>query len=135
MFRHPTLFPILSLMGLFACSGTSEEAQQPASQSLSDPAKSEQASLPDELLPGSGAEGSSPPAEQQQEFVNESVATAPLPPPEPVTIRVPVGAVLEVRSAEPMSTRTHKAGDEFVAILDQDVVVDGKGVFPEGAKA
>ncbi len=134
MFRHPTLFPILSLMGLFACSGTSEEAQQPASQSLSDPAKSEQAFLPDELLPGSGAEGSSSPAEQQ-ELVNESVAAAPLPPPEPVTIRVPVGAVLEVRLAEPMSTRTHKAGDEFVAILDQDVVVDGKVVFPEGAKA
>ena len=65
MFRHPTLFPILSLMGLFACSGTSEEAQQPANQSLSDPAKSEQASLPEELLPGLGAEGSSPPAEQQ----------------------------------------------------------------------
>jgi len=135
MFRHPTLFPILSLMGLFACSGTSEEAQQPASQSLSDPAKSEQASLPDEVLPGSGAEASSLPAEQQQELVYESVAAAPLPPPEPVTIRVPVGAVLEVRLAEPMSTRTHNAGDEFVAILDQDVVVDGKVVFPEGAKA
>ena len=80
MFRHPTLFPILSLMGLFACSGTSEEAQQPARQSRSDPAKSEQASLPDELLPGSGAEGSSPPAEQQQEFVNESVSCRTSPP-------------------------------------------------------
>ena len=67
--------------------------------------------------------------------MNESVAAPPLPPPEPVTIRVPVGAVLEVRLAEPMSTQTHKAGDEFVAILDQDVVVDGKVVFPEGAKA
>ena len=134
MFRHPTLFPILSLMGLFACSGTSEEAQQPASQSLSDPAKSEQAFLPDELQPGAGAEVSSPPAEPQ-ELVNESVAAEPLSPPEPVTIRVPVGTVLEVRLAEPMSTRTHKAGDEFVAILDQDVVVDGKVVFPEGAKA
>ncbi|MCH6570482.1 MAG: hypothetical protein IH794_10275 [Acidobacteria bacterium] len=134
MFRHPTLFPILSLIGLFACGGTSEEAQQPADQSLSDLAESEEASLPEQPKPESGAEVSSPPAEQQ-EFVSESVAAEPLPPPEPVTIRVPVGTVLEVRLAEPMSTRTHKAGDEFVAILDQDVVVDGKVVFPEGAKA
>ena len=135
MFRHPTIVPILSLIGLFACGGTSEEAQQPSEQSLSGPAESEEASLPEQLQPGAEAEVSSPPAEQQQEFVSESVAAEPLPPPEPVTIRVPVGTVLEVRLAEPMSTRTHKAGDEFVAILDQDVVVDGKVVFPEGAKA
>ncbi len=135
MFRHPTIVPILSLIGLFACSGISEEAQQPAGQSLSDPAESEAASLPDELQQGAGAEGASPPAEQQQEVVSESVAAEPLPPPEPATIRVPVGTVLEVRLAEPMSTRTHKAGDEFVAILDQDVVVDGQVVFPEGTKA
>ena len=57
------------------------------------------------------------------------------PPPEPEAIRVPAGAVLDVRLAEPMSTRTHKAGDDFAAILDQDLVVDGKGVFPEGTKA
>ena len=37
--------------------------------------------------------------------------------------------------AEPMSTRTNKAGDDFAAILDQDLVVDGKVVFPEGTKA
>jgi hypothetical protein len=134
MLKHLTIFPALLLIGLFACSGTSEEAQQPAQQSLSDPVQSEAASLPDELQLGAGAEVSSPPAEPQ-ELVNESVATEPLSPPEPVTIRVPVGAVLEVRLAEPMSTRTHKAGDEFVAILDQDVVVDGEVVFPEGAKA
>ena len=134
MLKHLTIYPALLLIGLFACSGTSEEAQQPAQQSLSDPVQSEAASLPDELQPGAGAELSSPPAEPQ-ELVNESVATEPLSPPEPVTIRVPVGAVLEVRLAEPMSTRTHKAGDEFVAILDQDVVVDGEVVFPEGAKA
>jgi len=136
MFRHPTIFPILLLIGLFACSGTSEEAQQPAEQSLSYPANSEEASLPDEQQPGSGAEEvPSPLAEQQQESVSESVAAEPLSPPEPLTIRVPVGTVLEVRLAEPMSTRTHKAGDEFVAILDQDVVVDEKVVFPEGTKA
>ena len=134
MLKHLTIFPALLLIGLFACSGASEEAPLPAQQSLSDPVQSEAASLPDELQPGVGAEVSSPPAEPQ-ELVNESVAAEPLSPPEPVTIRVPVGTVLEVRLAEPMSTRTHKAGDEFAAILDQDVVVDGKVVFPEGAKA
>ena len=134
MFRHPTICPILSLIGLFACGGTSEEAHQPADQSISDLAESEAASLPEQLQPGSGAEVSTPPAEQQ-EFVSESVVAEPLPSPKPVATRVPVGTVLEIRLAEPMSTRTHKAGDEFAAILDQDVVVDGKVVFPEGTKA
>ncbi len=77
MLRHLTIFPALLLIGLFACGGTSEEAQQPAQQSLSDPVQSEAASLPDELQPG--AEVSSPPAEPQ-ELVNESVAAEPLPP-------------------------------------------------------
>ena len=135
MFRNPAIFSIMLLTGLFACSGTSEEAQQPAEQPLSDPAESEAASLPDELPPGAGPEVSSLPAEQQQELVSESVAAEPLFPPEPETIRVPVGTVLDVRLAEPMSTRTHKAGDDFIAILDQDLVVDGKIVFPEGTKA
>ncbi len=135
MLRNPAIFSIILLTGLFACSGTSEEAQQPSEQSLSGPAESEEAFLPEQLQPGAEAEVSSPPAEQQQEFVSEFVAAEPLPPPEPVTIRVPVGTVLEVRLAEPMSTRTHKAGDDFIAILDQDLVVDGKVVFPEGTKA
>ncbi len=135
MFRNSAIFSIILLTGLFACSGISEQSRQPAEQSLPDPAESEAASLPDELQPGAGAEVSSPPAEQQQEFVSESVAAEPLSPPEPETIRVPVGTVLDVRLAEPMSTRTHKAGDDLVAILDQDVVVEGKVVFPEGTKA
>jgi len=134
MFRNPAIFSMMLLAGLFACSGTSQETQQPAEQSIADPVESEAASLPDELKPGAGAEASSPPAEQQ-EFVSESVAVVPLPPPEPETIRVPVGTVLDVRLAEPISSRTHKAGDDLVALLDQDLVVDGKVVFPEGTKA
>ena len=135
MLRNPAIFSIILLTGLFACSGTSEEAQQPAGQSLSDPAESEAASLSDELAPEAVPEVSSSPAEQQQELVSESVVAEPLSPPDPETIRVPVGTVLDVRLAEPMSTRTSKAGDDFVAILDQDVFVDGKVVFPEGTKA
>ena len=76
MFRNPAIFSIILLTSLFACSGTPEEAQQQVEQSLSDPAESEAASLSDELQPGAGAEVSSPPAEQQEEFVSESVAVA-----------------------------------------------------------
>ena len=135
MFRNPPISSIILLTGLFACSGTPEEAQQPVEESLSDPAESETASLADELQPEAGPEVSSAPAEQQEEFESEPVAVEPPPPPEPEAIRVPVGTVLDVRLAEPMSTRTHKAGDDFAAILDQDVIVDGKVVFPEGTKA
>ncbi len=74
MFRNPAIFSMILLTGLFACSGTSEEAQRPAEQSLSDPAESEAASLPDELQTEAVPEVSSPPTEQQEEFESETVA-------------------------------------------------------------
>ena len=80
MFRNPAILSIVLLTSFFACSGTPEEAQQPAEQPISDPAESEAASLPDELQPGAGAEVSFPPAEQQQEFVSEAVAGEAPPP-------------------------------------------------------
>ncbi len=128
MFRKPAIFSIVLLASLFACSGTSEEAQQQVDPSLSDPAESEAASLPGKHQPGA-------PAEPPQELESEPVAVEPPFAPEPETIRVPVGTVLDVRLAEPISTRTNKAGDDLVAILDQDLVVDGKVVFPQGTKA
>ncbi len=67
MFRNPAIFSMILLTSLFACSGTSEEVQQQAEQSLSDPAESETASLADELQPEAGPEVSSAPAEQQEE--------------------------------------------------------------------
>jgi glucose/arabinose dehydrogenase len=132
MFRNSGIVSVILLTTLFACGGAPEQAQQQAEPSNS--AESE-AFPPDETQGGAATEATSPPAEQQEEFKNEPAAAEPPPAPEPETIRVPVGTVLAVRLAEPISTRTNKAGDDLVAILDQDLVVDGKLVFPEGTKA
>ena len=132
MFRNQGIGSVLLLATLFACGGAPEQAQQQVEPS--NPTESEAAALPEEAQPETAA-AASPPAEQPEVFESEPVAVEPPPTPEPETIRVPVGTALAVRLAEPISTRTNKAGDSLVAILDQDLVVDGKVVFPEGTKA
>ncbi len=132
MFRNQGIGSVLLLATFFACGGAPEQAQQQVEPS--NPTESEAAALPEETQPETAA-AASPPAEQPEVFESEPVAVEPPPTPEPETIRVPVGTALDVRLAEPISTRTNKAGDSLVAILDQDLVVDGKVVFPEGTKA
>ncbi len=133
MLRNSGVFSILLSITLFACSEVPEQAQQQAETAF--PTESEAASPLDEAQSGAAAEASSPPTERQEELASEPVAVQPPPAPEPETIRVPVGTMLDVRLAEPISTRNNKAGDGWIAILDQDLVVDGKLVFPEGTKA
>ncbi len=133
MFRSSSIVSLILLTTLFACGGAPEQSQQQAEPF--NPTESEAASLPDETQVETPSEAVSPPAEQREEIRREPVPVEAPPAPQPEAIRVPAGTVLDVRLAEPISTRTHKAGDDLVAILDQDVVVDGKVVFPEGTKA
>lgn len=134
MSRSPLIFSIILLTSLFACSGTPEEDQQLAEQPLSDQAEGETAVPAAETQPEASAAASSPPADRQEELQPEPTSVEPPLPPEPETVMVPVGTVLVVRLAEPISTRTNRAGDELVAILDQDLKVNGKVVFPQGTK-
>ena len=46
--------------------------------------------------------------------------------------RVPAGTVVMVELAEPVSTKTHKAGDRFPIRLAAPVIVDGQVVLPAG---
>jgi hypothetical protein len=46
--------------------------------------------------------------------------------------RVPVGTVVMVQLAEPVSTKTHKTGDTFAIRLAEPVVVRGQVVLPAG---
>jgi hypothetical protein len=48
--------------------------------------------------------------------------------------RVPAGTVVMVQLAEPVSTKTHKAGDTFAIRLAEPVVVRGQIVLPAGTK-
>ncbi len=133
MFRNPAILSIILLTSLLACSGTPEEAQQQAEQPLSDQAEGETAA-PVEAQPEASPAVSSPPADWQEELQPEPAAVQPPPPPEPETGMLPAGTVLEVRLAEPISTRTNRDGDELAAILDRDLKINGKVAFPQGTK-
>ncbi len=115
------------LSSLIACGvqETQEGAQQQAEEPPADQLESE-AKTPS-TAPQPQLEASAPTAAP-------AAPLEPAPPPQPATVIVPEGTVLEVRLAEPLSTKTNKNGDEVVALLDKDLIVDGKIVFPEGSK-
>ncbi|MFQ5929076.1 MAG: hypothetical protein ACE5MK_05215 [Acidobacteriota bacterium] len=75
-----------------------------------------------------------PRAEAKEETTRGPVIVEPPPPPRVITAVVPEGTVLEVRLAEAVSTKTDKSGDQFEALLDKDLIVDGKIVVAQGSK-
>lgn len=63
-------------------------------------------------------------------------ATAPaaeVKPPEPRFAVIPSGSSLHVRLDAPLDSSVNKTGETFRAIVDQDVVVDGKVIAPRGS--
>ena len=54
-------------------------------------------------------------------------------PPEPVIVSVPGGTAIHVRLQNPLSSATNKTGDTFSALLDQDIIVDGRTVATRGS--
>ncbi len=59
----------------------------------------------------------------------------PPPPPEPHKVTIPSGTLLTVRLSETLSTEKNQPGDQFSAVLDQPLVVDGFVLAERGAKA
>jgi hypothetical protein len=73
----------------------------------------------------------------QQSAQSDAFPAAPAPPPAPAPPAVATlksGTEFSVRLAESISSKRNQDGDSFEAVLDQDLVVDGKLVAPEGAK-
>jgi hypothetical protein len=56
------------------------------------------------------------------------------PKPEPKTVTVPAGTVLNVRLLERLTTQTNVTGDEFSATLDAPLVIDGFVIAEKGAR-
>ena len=52
----------------------------------------------------------------------------------PDQIVIPSGTAITVRLQNAVSSATSRAGDEFAAMLDQPIVIDGETVAPEGAQ-
>ncbi len=59
----------------------------------------------------------------------------PPPPPEPNHVTIPAGTLLTVRLSETLSTEKNEPGDQFSAVLDQPLVIDGFVIAERGARA
>jgi hypothetical protein len=68
-----------------------------------------------------------------QEVVSPLPPTPPVEKPKPQPMIVPSGTVLTVTTSQPLSSKTSKAGQPFVATLHQPVTVDGQMALPTGA--
>lgn len=54
--------------------------------------------------------------------------------PIPEALVIPSGTAITVRLQNAVSSATSRSGDEFEAVLDQPIVVDGQTIAPEGAR-
>jgi hypothetical protein len=86
-------------------------------------------SVPENVSAAGAASGesSSPPfskAEQEGSFLHTLV-------PEEVT--VPAGTAVSIRLQNAISSASNRPGDEFAAVLDEPIVVNGNTVAPRGA--
>jgi hypothetical protein len=87
--------------------------------------------------PASSAQSSHTPASSSQ-AAPEQAATVrtdvPVPPPMPATEVLPDGTPIQVRLDQAISSKQNQDGDMFKATLEDDLVVDGKLVAPQGSK-
>ena len=72
----------------------------------------------------------STPAAQQA-----AAAAVPPPPPQPKTATVPSGAIITVRTIDPVDSSVNRTGQVFKASLDAPIVVDERVIVPKGADA
>ena len=56
-------------------------------------------------------------------------------PPPPNKVTIPAGTLLTVRLGEKLSTERNQPGDQFSAVLDQPLVIDGFVLAERGSKA
>jgi outer membrane biosynthesis protein TonB len=59
----------------------------------------------------------------------------PPPPPQPITVTVPEGTIVTVRTIDPIDSNTSTTGQSFHASLDAPVVVDDQVILPRGLNA
>jgi hypothetical protein len=101
------------------------------------PAPPSTASAPPAVNAPAPAPASQPePAEKQPDAPAPiPVPNLPPPPPEPNHVTIPAGTLLTVRLSETLSTERNQPGDQFSAVLDQPLVVDGFVIAEKGARA
>jgi len=67
---------------------------------------------------------------------DKSVPTEPevVEPPAPTTAVIPSGSILRVRLNESLSSKKNQTGQSFETVLEEDLVVDGHLLAPEGSR-
>lgn len=60
---------------------------------------------------------------------------APPPPPQPVSVTIPAGTVIPIRTVDPIDSTTSQVGDEFAATIDAPIQADGQVVIPRNSNA
>ena len=85
---------------------------------------------------GSGAVTSTDPV-LSAPTAQPAMATTPAapPPPQPRTVTVPSGAIITVRTIDPIDSSVNTTGQVFKASLDAAIVVDDHVIVPKGADA
>lgn len=73
-----------------------------------------------------------PGSEENEAGLLARMGLADEPTPEPVV--VPAGTRIRVRTTSTLSTKSNQTGESFVANIAEPVTVDGRTVFPEGAR-
>jgi BON domain-containing protein len=88
-----------------------------------------------DVIPQSPSSQTPEPGPIQQAAVATPAAAAapPAPPkPQPVTVTIPEGEVLSVRTSDPIDSKVNQTGETFRASLDAPIVVDNQVVVPKG---
>ena len=90
---------------------------------------------PSEPPADTSAGGGTPPMVSTDARPSPQQAAAPLPPPppQPRTVTVPAGAIITVRTIDPVDSATNTTGQVFKASLDAPIVVDNRVIVAKGA--
>jgi hypothetical protein len=56
----------------------------------------------------------------------------PPPPPQPITVTIPAGTIVSVRTIDSIDSKTNRTGERFRASLDSPIVVGNNVVVPKG---
>jgi hypothetical protein len=98
------------------------------------------AGAPSAVTPAVPSKNDQAMADSSHQTISESQSAAnplrpalPPVPSQPRVVTVPSGTELGIRLQDPLDSAVNKPGDTFQAVLDQDLVADGRTVAPRGS--
>lgn len=134
-----TLLSLLAAASLAACGGGGDDQLADLDRDLAMPPADSLEVISD--LPAPAAEPAAPVPQPPAPARPVTNSPAPPPPPaavqpgpEPSTVTLAAGTVMELRSADSITSRTNKAGETFTATVAQAVTdANGRTLVPAGA--